>query len=531
MALAEEARAAPVEDRRADALRCGTVLSGRLGPVVLEWARRRAAPLWCTLGVVAIGMAVSLLWLPLVGHATGWLTPGDIWGTFRDAHLVGWGGEADVYQAGTGFLSPPAFPVLLAPVAMVSSALGLSASFPLYLQHPTSWLLLGPAELLCGAVVLFPVDALARRLGAPRARRIAVVCACAGLSIPLLLIWGHPEDLLAVACALWALPAAFDRRWTKAAGLVGLGLAFQPLVVLVVPLVLARTPRRLWARAGAMVVAPGALLLAFPILHTWRTTLHAVVDQPTFPTIGHATPWLALAPVLHAHGPAAPPWAGRLFATSTETTAGGPERLLAIAVALLVGVLAARTRPSEPTTVWLAAVCLSLRCVFESVMFPYYVVPALLLAVLCASCVPRWRSEFLFGVSAACSWAAYLHASPWTYDLAVTGLLLLACVLAVPARRGAAVQRAGDPAGGGAPLGSKGSRVAPQLGSVRGAGGLAAAGEAALDVGASEVAACDAGAFDAGACDPGAPEVRRVDAEVEAAACTLDGVVAGAAEP
>lgn len=427
------------------------------------WARWHAAPLWATLFVVVSGMAVSLLWFPVVDHVSGWLTPGDLWGTFRDAHLIGWGGEADVYQSGTGYLSPPGFPLLLAPIAMLSGALHLTESFPLYLHRPGAWLLLGPAEFLYGAVVLFPIDALARRFGVPRARRVVVVWTSAALCVPQLLLWGHPEDLLAVAWALYGLLAAFDSRWTRSAVLLGIGVAIQPLVVLVVPLVFARLCWRLWAREAGIVALPTALLLAAPVLHTWRTTVHAIASQPTFPKIGHATPWMALSPVLHAqkigHEVVGLP-------TTTATTAGGPERILALAIAVAVGAVAARVRPSEPGLVWLATLCLAVRCVFEPVMFPYYTLPALLLVVLGAGIGSRRQFIVALGAAGACLWVAGVNTPPWEYYVLVTVLLLAACLLSIPCRGGAAQQRAGDPVGGTAALGSKGSRVAPQFGSV-----------------------------------------------------------------
>ena len=475
MALRVEARAA----------RAAAALQATPGAIALQWARRRATPIACTLVVLVAGMALSLLWVPLVDHVSGWSAPPDLWQTFRAAHLVGWGGEADIYQAGTDFLSPPAFPVLLAPVAMLSGALHLSESFLIMLPHPTAWLLLGPADFLCGSVVFFALDATAHRLGVPRARRVAALWVCAGLSVPLLWIWGHPEDLVALALALYALLAAFDARWTRAAVLVGLGLAFQPLVVLVAPLVFARLPWRELPRALAVAAAPGAALLAFPFAHAWRTTWHEVVEQPTFPTLGHATPWLALAPVLHqTHRASVVPVAERLFFAPVETTAGGPARLLAIALAVAIGVVVARTRPSEHVVVWLAAGCLALRCVFESVMFPYYVVPALLVAVLAAAAVAPRRLLLAFVATVVCSAGAYLHTAPWAYYLVVSGSLVAACAFGIPrrgasdgrepadrapARRELVQQRAGEPAGGGARPGSNGSRAAPQLGSVRGA--------------------------------------------------------------
>ncbi|MDA8312090.1 MAG: hypothetical protein M0Z46_16070 [Actinomycetota bacterium] len=409
---------------------------------VVSWSRQHAAPLWGALFIVISGMAVSLLW-PIVGHGGGWLTPADLWGTFRDAHLVGWGGEADIYQARTGYLSPPAFPVLLAPVAMLSGALHLSESFPFYLHHPTAWLLLGPVELACGAWVLFPIDALARRLGVPRGRRLGAMWASAVLAVPLLVIWGHPEDLLALGCTLYALLAAFDARWTRSAALLGVGLAFQPLVVLCAPLLIARMPWRTWARAAGIAVLPSALLLIAPLLHAWRTTLHAIVDQPTYPRIGRATPWVALAPIIqraHAldtHAAARTAAAGRLLGATTEVTAGGPGRLIAIGIALAIGLVVALRGTSDKTLVALAALCLALRCVFESVMFPYYVVPALLVGVVAAAGVSRRRLVSSTVAAGACASVAYLHAGPWTYYLAVTALLLGAAALGAPGRKGA----------------------------------------------------------------------------------------------
>jgi hypothetical protein len=478
--------------------RAATTFQATSGAIAIQWARRRATPIACTVAVAVVGMTLSLLWVPLVDHMSGWMAPPDLWQTFRDAHLVGWGGEAAIYQAGTDFLSPPALPVVLAPVAMLSGALHLTESFLIMLPHPTAWLLLGPADFLCGSVVFFALDATARRLGVPRARRVAAQWVCAGLSLPLLWLWGHPEDLVALSFVLYALLAAFDGRWARASVLVGLGLAFQPLVVLVAPLVFARLTWRELPRSLAVAAAPGAALLVFPLAHAWRTTWRAVVEQPTFPTLGHGTPWLALAPVLQAHRTSVVPAAERLFSAPVETTAGGPARLLAIALAVVIGVVVARTRPSEHVVIWLAAGCLALRCVFESVMFPYYVVPALLVVVLAAAAVSSRRLALAVVAAGACSWAAYVRAEPWAYYLVVSGLLVAAFAFVAPrrsapterepARCSLLQQRAGEPGGGGVELGSNGSREAPQLGSVRGAWALPAAGELAGAEGAETVA-------------------------------------------
>ncbi len=468
--------------------------------------RAHAVPLPAAAAVVVLGMALSLLGGSIFGHSGAWVSPDDIWGTLRAAHMVGWGGEGAIYQQHTGYLSFPGLPVLLAPVAMLSGALHLSESLPLYLPHPTAWLLLGPVEMALGTVVLFPLDAVARRFGVPRARRTGVVWAAAALIWPVVAVWGHPEDLLAVAFSLYALLAAFDERWTRSAVLLAVALAFQPLAVLVVPIVLARLPWRQWLRCAAIVVAPSALLLVAPLAHAWRTTLHTLVDQPTFPTTGHPTPWVALAPLIarartihaatEAMGRAAAGRAAPLPSRAVEVVAGGPGRLIAIACVLALAVVIARRRPSEHAVLWLAALGLSLRCVFESVMFPYYVVPGLLLALVAASVAGRWRLMGAVGFAVACTWIAYWHAPRWDYYFAVVVTLLGAWVAGVP-RRAFAQQRAGDPAGGGVAFGSNGSRSAPHCAS---AGVPAFFADGAGDVGPGSVATVRITGAGAGVC-------------------------------
>jgi hypothetical protein len=184
--------------------------------------RRRALPLAVTLAFVVIGMSFSLFWAPVVRHHQYWITPGDLWGTYRAAHFVGWGDLGGVYGSGTALVTFPGILLVLAPVAMLTGALGLSESFPRFLPHPSAWLVLGPFEMILSAVALFACDALAERLGVGRG---ATCCPLPGRSAVLLwnvaVIWGHPEDALAVGLALYSLVFAFDGRWTGAGWLFG----------------------------------------------------------------------------------------------------------------------------------------------------------------------------------------------------------------------------------------------------------------------------------------------------------------------
>jgi hypothetical protein len=383
-------------------------------------------------------MAYSLAWEHVAHHAGGWSTPADLWATFRAAHLVGWGGEGLLYGSGTGLVTFPGIAVLLAPVAMLSGVLHLSESFPLALAHPTAWLLVGPVEMGLGAVLLFPLDGLAGRIGVPSRRRIALAWLEAALVWPVVVVWGHPEDPLALAFALYGLIAAFDGRWRRGAVLFAAAVAVQPLIVLLLPIVAAYVPPRRWPRAGAIVAAPSALLLVAPLAHAWGATAHALLDQPNFPTIDHGTPWAALAPVLEraagagahvAHGTTA---VGTLGVHGALAVAAGPGRMIALAGWVLIGLIVARRRPSEPAVVWMAALALSLRCVFEAVLDPYYLVPGLAVSLVVAARLGWGRLGVASACAAAATWFSCRHVGPWAYYLPVAALLLATWAIGRP---------------------------------------------------------------------------------------------------
>lgn len=388
--------------------------------------------------VAVSGMAYTLLWAPILLHVNVWIVPGDIWGTFRDAHMIGWGGEGALYQSDvqtmTGFISFPGMPALLAPVAMVSGALNLTESLPLTLPHPTAWLLLGPVEMIVGASVLLPLDAIAGRLSLPPRRRLTVVWLEAALVWPVVARWGHPEDLIALGLALYALMATQDHLWVRAGVLLGLALVFQPLVVVLVPLALARTPWRHWRVVLPLVLAPALGLLAAPLVHAWHTTVHVLVDQPTFPASNHPTPWIAFSTVLErAHwvrgAVVSSPLRG-LFSVHTASAAvgpvvaGGPARIIPV----MLSVVAAAVVWARPQyNLWLiAAICLALRCIFEPVMTPYYTVPALAMALVVGAASTRLRLAAATLAAAACTYLGYRHAATWSYYLPVTATLVAA---------------------------------------------------------------------------------------------------------
>jgi len=384
--------------------------------------RQRKWPILVTAVVLLTGMAYCLAWGPVVRHQGSWVVPGDIWSAYRSAHFIAWGSFGSIYAVGTGIVTFPAILVLFAPLALLTGGLGMTESFPFFPPHPTSWLLLGPYEILLGCSVLFACDALASRLGVAAGRR-AILCVAEGVLVwPVLVLWGHPEDALALTLAVYAMVFALDRRWTAAGWLFGLAICTQPLVVLMGPVLLAMSGRR---RAPALLLRsalPSVVLLAAPLAAQFHTTTHVLLDQPNFPNLNHATPWTWLAPRLGGTG-------------DHLAVAAGPGRVVALLAACLLGWWACRWRERPELLVWAAAAALSLRCFTESVMDPYYLWPTLAVGLIVLVRKTRWR--LILGLVAALAITVGAENALgewfWWWSMASAGLLVT-LASAFPAR-------------------------------------------------------------------------------------------------
>jgi hypothetical protein len=390
--------------------------------------RRRAWPLVVTVAFVGLGMAYSLFWEPVVRHHQYWLQSGDLWSTYRTAHYVGWGDLGGVYSAGTALVTFPGILLLLAPVAMLTGALGLSEAFPKFIAHPTAWLALDPYVLLISSVALFACDALAQRLGVSRVRRGVLCVVEAGVLWNLSVIWGHPEDAVAVGLALYALVFALDGRWTGAGWLFGAALATQPLVLLMFPVLVALAGRRQVIGLSVRGVLPAVALVVTPLVSQFQATTHALLDQPNYPHLDHATPWTALAPVLGGKG-------------IYFSVAAGPGRVIALILACCLGWWARRWRERPDLIVWAAATALALRCFTESVMVAFYVWPALAVGLVVAARLGRGRLAAAGAVALFTTVAAQWHLGelPW-WAIVTAGI---AAVLALGVRPGSQPARAG----------------------------------------------------------------------------------------
>jgi hypothetical protein len=383
--------------------------------------RRRSWPIAVTVLSLGVGMAYCLLWAPVVRHQNYWVVPWDIWGAYRSAHLIGWGDLGGVYAAGTGLVTFPGILILFTPLAMVTGALGLSESFPFNLPHPTAWLLLGPYEILISCTALFACDALAQRLGVGRGRR-RLLCVAEGVVLSnVSVLWGHPEDALAVALAVYALVLALDGRWSGAGWLFGAAVVTQPVVVLALPVILALAGKDRVLPFLVRVSVPSVLLLAAPLAAEFHATAHALLDQPNFPNIDHRTPWTFFAPRLGGSG-------------QHLAVAAGPGRIVALALACAVGWRARQWRDRPDLLALAMAFALALRCFTESVMVAFYVWPALAIGLVVAMrAAPRRRA---WGITAAVAVTvcSEIHLAEWPWWGIVNGGIVVVLVAGIPSR-------------------------------------------------------------------------------------------------
>ena len=382
--------------------------------------RRHRWPIAVTVAMVGLQSAYSLFWDPVVRHYHGWVYPADIWGAIRSAHFIAWGDLGAVYSAGTGLITFPGILLLLAPVAMLTASFGLTESFPFYPPHPTAWLVFGPYEVLISCSVLFACNSLAQHVGVGAAKR-AWLCVAEGVAVwNVCVIWGHPEDALALALAIYALLFALEGRWTRTGWMFGAAVATQPLVVLVLPVLLAMAGKN---RAPALLVRsvfPAVALVAVPLIAEFHTTAHALINQPNYPRVDHVTPWTQLAPRLGG--------SGKSFAV-----AAGPGRIVAIVLAGLLGWRARRWRDPEALVV-AAAGALALRCLTESVMTAYYAWPVLALGLIVAARRSPARWWTAMAAALAVTVCGDLWFGVWPWWMVVNGGLFLLLLAGMPSR-------------------------------------------------------------------------------------------------
>jgi hypothetical protein len=415
--------------------------------------QRRTWPIIVSVIFVGLGLAYFFRWGPVGQHNPSlWISPTDLWFTYFAASQLAHGHLGAIYNSNAHFLEFPGILLVLAPLGALSNsfhttilqvtktqslpALHFAASAPnipflnaeqfhfegkTYVSHPQWVAAVDPCALLLSCVALFACDALAERLQVSRQRRVVLSVIEAVLLWNVTVWWGHPEDAVAVALAAYALIFALDGRFVGAGWLIGAAVAFQPLVLLMVPVLVAMAGRRSGLGVAIRAILPATVLLAAPLVANFRGTLHTLVDQPSSPNYDHATPWTTLSPNLGGRG-------------TLLMVAAGPVRIVAILLAVGLGLWAARHWRERPERlVWACALALALRSYTESVMTDYYAWAALAVGVVVAARCSLRRFEMSIAVAIATTILAQWKLAwlPW-WTIQIVGLTALLVVSMQP---------------------------------------------------------------------------------------------------
>ncbi len=350
---------------------------GRAVAAARAWVVERPAPIVATIAMLVPVMGYSVLGhgIPHGGHLE-LITPGDLWGMSASSWFLAHGQFAHIYASPGALTSPPALEIVLAPILLFAQMVGLAAHFPS--SSPLGlWLLLGPTVLLIASTALFAIDAVARSWSLTDRTRLALALVSALGVSNVAGVWGHPEDCVAVAMVLWAA-LAIQRRpdigGRRAAWLLGLGIAFQPLAILGVAPVLACLGWRSFAKVSCRLVLPSLLALVPPLIGQPGLTRFVLVNQPFLPKAVSFTPLTYLAPVI---GPG--------------TDGGGPTRLLALLLSACLAIAVCRRRHDLTTVLTMTAIAFFLRVLFETELIWYYMWPVAAVCLLLSARRGVWH--------------------------------------------------------------------------------------------------------------------------------------------
>lgn len=295
---------------------------------VINRLKRRTWPILVSVVYVVLGLVYFFRWGSVVQHTPSlWVTPYDFLFTFFAASQLAHGHFSAIYHTNVSFVEFPAILVALAPLGALSYSFHTSlfelinnhsyavshysvhySSIPflssgqfylggkLFVSDPQWVIAVGSYSLLLSCMALFACDALAERLQVSRTRRAVLSVVEAVLLWNVIVVWGHPEDAVAVALAVYAVIFALDGRFVRAGWLFGAAVAFQPLVLLMLPVLIAMAGRRSGLGVAIRSILPSAVLVAVPLIANFSATFHALAEQPNYPNRDHATPWTALSP-------------------------------------------------------------------------------------------------------------------------------------------------------------------------------------------------------------------------------------------
>jgi hypothetical protein len=427
-----------------------------VGARVIDRLIRRVWPLVISVFYIGLGSLYCFRWGSVVRHVQSqWITQPDLTVIFGAASTLAHGHLSAIYQ-NPQLREFPGNLIALAPVGALSSVFhttfvaishhGQLITQPEYLVSHTSQILdsgtilskdrateyavqpqwfvfVAPYVLALSCIALVALDALAERLQVSRPRRVVLNLAEAVVLWPVIVLWGHPEDAVAVALALYALIFAMDRRWTGAGWLFGAAVVVQPFVLVVLPILLAMAGKERALGLALRTFIPGVALTVPPLVLDFHGTVHDLVTAPAYPYVtgNHQTPWTALSHRIGGRG-------------ANTTIVGGPlRRLPTLAIAVALGLWVRRLRERPEMIVWAVAVALALRSYTELVMTSYYMWPALAVGLVVAARASIRRFAIAIALAVLVTVVAQWHLGvfPW-WCLDIGGITALLAVAARP---------------------------------------------------------------------------------------------------
>ena len=325
----------------------------------------------------------------------------DVWPPIMAARFAANGALGYLYSADPFFVAGPIGAIALIPVLIVGDALRLTDNHHVSVLHPTMWLVYGPFALGLGVVLLYAARALAQRvrmeekLVAQRTppRHLWTQVAMVGLVLmPAAVVYGHFEDVLALALVLLGIRSIFAGRFGAAALWFGLAIGTKQWALLGLPILVAATPATTRLRTLARSLVVPAALMAFTLAVDWSHASAGLFRPRAFPQLGHAALWVS---------------------RSGGEIVGPLERWGAILTAIALAYWLRDRREPRLLLGGFALAFLS-RVLFEPVVFAYYLAPSLALLFLHERVAGRTGLRTTVGGGAILLFFL-LHPNPWLW--------------------------------------------------------------------------------------------------------------------
>ena len=317
----------------------------------------------CTLWTAAIAAGFAGLAVLYCTVVYGWTHQGGWWYAPKDAltlNRAGWelihGHLRQVYSGDHGLYALPlAFPLTgLATVAI--RALHLQSA-----PHPQWVFFEVPLLVFLGAPVLQAARRLAWDLGLRR-RLWGVQLLAVFLVLVPEVQWGHVEDVLCLNFVLWGLRRLIRGQALRACLYLSVAVSFKQWAVMLLPVLVLAAPAKQRGRHAIAALALPAALAGLFLIVSYPDAIRAFTSPATLVRNYPGHPWVD------------PTWLG--------SRTGAANRYAAMGLACAVAWFRRRRIHDPMDVVATAALILMIRPLTESINYPYYWSPGLLLVAL-----------------------------------------------------------------------------------------------------------------------------------------------------